>query len=1098
VLLAGVRFGRAACNTWAALEFAIRTSAVPCESLAMIADFDLGNKTRGGWTHFEGKVVEVHSLCGKLVEGIDISRNAEEELADATSSEKMLIDIDGHRGSCLNWNAEDNTYIVETFDGFLTRVPQEHLCEYQPETPEMGGFDFPFPLDKQAFDLAGEWITETIASKGYCVVQMFQNPNDRESIMAKAKGLSTWHRMKRELEAAYMGSDCNTKIATIGDDAADGLMDGAFRRLERDITQAARLLASVAEDLGVNVHGRTQSFLRMSYKDQAEQDFITPSALVEMDDSEDWSGDVAAFAAFARTRHLCMIYLIDNEGGDIWFYLKDDVENRCVNIPITKGKLVIFRHDLMDYSYQPIGESLAIQSWVVGPPPERATKEVLISADDRWLIVNPGLPEPTGPPAHILSLHAHFAANAHNEDEWWTVFPAGTDGVTQWPLTRWETEPYYMEGEQATQNGKSYTKHGGFMSQEQMTNFDNKFFGISDEDAVVMIPGQRLILETGYQILFKAGYNRRSLPQQPIGTWIGDVGPDWSSFQIDWARFFPDAPGPTIAKAVAMTVTAALNAHTWDLTGPVSSYDTACSASLVAMNAGHAFMFADDPPPADHAKALVMGVNTLLGPNSYIGNCFAGMLTHVGRCFTFNRAADGYQRGEGCGGLYFTTDSDSGKSLENRVAAVIGTCTNQDGRSASITAPNGPSQTVVIKTSMNFAGINVGTVAIAECHGTGTALGDPIEIGALQAVMRVRDFPIMKVSTKSHIGHLEAGAGIAGVTKCVMMVRFSCAPANCHFNIINPNLVTEGYPVIFDTEILDTGYSSGYCGVSSFGFGGTNSRADVYALAHRGPRKTVKIKLPLPSDARPVYESNDCFYIAGSWDAWATMAEMEREADGDHIAFVTLGDHRHEVFRLHANMNDDEAIHPPGPMCGSSAQVLGPDEEFKGKTWCIDGKADGVPPGTIYRIVFHWSSFVKRMSWAPCTDSPTPALGLDFEHQYFVAGTMTRGVLREMIPSEHDHGLYERAFIFGAKPEEKFQIMCDRDPSRVLYPADPSNVASGIEGPDCFGKGKLFSVHGRQCDNLIIQLRINAGMTTVTARSTSYGTKSWGSSGDVC
>ena len=234
---------------------------------------------------------------------------------------------------------------------------------------------------------------------------------------------------------------------------------------------------------------------------------------------------------------------------------------------------------------------------------------------------------------------------------------------------------------------------------------------------------------------------------------------------------------------------------------------------------------------------------------------------------------------------------------EDRVCALIGTATNQDGRSASLTAPNGPAQQQVIKKSMRFAGINPNTVSIAECHGTGTALGDPIEVGALMAVMHERKVPIFKTSAKSNIAHLEAGAGIAGLTKCIMMINMGTAPPNCHFNIINPHLTIEGYPVYFDTEDIDIGLSSLYCGVSSFGFGGTNSRADVFGYATKGHKAAVKANLPPPSVPRALH-MGQTLYISGSWDDFTSYKPMEGGRYGTYITTITVGEACCEEFQL--------------------------------------------------------------------------------------------------------------------------------------------------------------------------------------------------------
>lgn len=735
-------------------------------------------------------------------------------------------------------------------------------------------------------------------------------------------------------------------------------------------------------NIGVSFSYIMNPLLRMSMTKNEEEDYLPESVRDMMqDEGSGWSGPLQEYIFFSKRRRLALFHLIENHGGEIWFYPKDGSylsgAQRSMRIPATDNKILIFRHDIMDYSYQPLGRSLALQSWLMqetGKSP--AIKEMMVNLGQLGelgeVVCNPGPDVPDGPKASIMSLTTRLPGEAWSPAQYWTMFASGSDSCTQWPYARWETDPYYEEGADAIATGKSYTCHGGFVSQDQITQFDNVFFGIDETEARSMIPGQKMSLEVGYECLVASGFNNKSLKGRRMGLWFGDVGPDWHSFQTEWARFCPDICPTTMGMSMSCATTAARIAHTFDIRGPVSSYDTACSASLVAMNAAHLCMFDSDPPRADNAEALVVGVNTLLGPDSFIGNCMATMLSHQGRSFTFNRSADGYQRGEGCGAVFVKMYQGDKQDEEDRVCALIGTATNQDGRSASLTAPNGPAQQQVIKKSMRFAGINPNTVSIAECHGTGTALGDPIEVGALMAVMHERKVPILKTSAKSNIAHLEAGAGIAGLTKCIMMINMGTAPPNCHFNIINPHLTIEGYPVCFDSEDIDVGLSSLYCGVSSFGFGGTNSRADVYGWASKGHKAAVRANLPAHSLPRALHMGQKV-YISGSWDDFSSHKVMEGGRDGNYSVLVSVGESCCEEFHLSCSQDHKEIIHPLVPKAGCNEQVVGPDYAGKGLNFFIDGQKDGVPPGQFYEISFEWGDDKKRISWRP-VDAPVEAL----------------------------------------------------------------------------------------------------------------------------
>merc|ERR1719343_1738429 len=175
----------------------------------------------------------------------------------------------------------------------------------------------------------------------------------------------------------------------------------------------------------------------------------------------------------------------------------------------------------------------------------------------------------------------------------------------------------------------------------------------------------------------------------------------------------------------------------------------------------------------------------------YVGACSQHMLSTKGRCWTFDGSADGFGRSEGCSFCY-AKYSDDDSVVEVSEACAVGSKVNQDGRSASMTAPNGPSQQMCIKASMREAQLEPHDITASECHGTGTSLGDPIEVGSLRGVQETdeRDNGLCCTSAKSNIGHLEANAGITGLLKCVLMNRYGMATPNCHLRALNPHIET--------------------------------------------------------------------------------------------------------------------------------------------------------------------------------------------------------------------------------------------------------------------------------------------------------------------
>lgn len=233
-----------------------------------------------------------------------------------------------------------------------------------------------------------------------------------------------------------------------------------------------------------------------------------------------------------------------------------------------------------------------------------------------------------------------------------------------------------------------------------------------------------------------------------------------------------------------------------------------------------------------------MGVLVMLHPAAWIGECGATMLSPLGRCFTFDQSANGFIRGEGCCCVVLRNQHDDNVQDVQTLGVVMGTCANQDGKSASLTAPHGPSQSECVRQCLREGGLAPGDVVISECHGTGTSLGDPIEVGAVRTVMiHNRDTPLTHCTAKAHVGHEEANAGVCGFIKVLLMLNAAVVTPNPHLHSLNAHLDTKGYPILFNNELRSTMFPDQIAGVSSFGFGGTNSRAEVWSDPEKGVNK---------------------------------------------------------------------------------------------------------------------------------------------------------------------------------------------------------------------------------------------------------------------
>ena len=400
-----------------------------------------------------------------------------------------------------------------------------------------------------------------------------------------------------------------------------------------------------------------------------------------------------------------------------------------------------------------------------------------------------------------------------------------------------------------------------------------------------MVPEQRLVLRTGHQALTEAGLEH-SLKGSWISTYLGDCANESATYcpTLDACR----QTGTTSA------ATAARIAHLFGLRGSTCSFDTACSSSLVALGHAHAQLRIASQngglQSSTAAGALVVGVRVLFGPEGFVGLGAAGFLSLHGRCFTFDSGAHGFGRGEGCCAVFLAKDHED-DDVELHLASLSGSSVNQDGRSASLTAPHGPSQQSCIRASLLMAKVSPNSVAVAECHGTGTSLGDPIEVGALCGVMKNRgSTPLLMTSSKSNVGHAESAAGLNGLVKCFLMLITSASAPNVHLRVLNPNLDTAGFPCLYESECVDAHCNSQNVGVSSFGFGGTNARADLWGHCQQGPRSELTLSalyFPCSNCAAPMCRS--CGQAPQSLD------QHRRWCEGEGTSFTSCSSCRRKM-----------------------------------------------------------------------------------------------------------------------------------------------------------------------------------------------------------
>ncbi|WP_030613033.1 SDR family NAD(P)-dependent oxidoreductase [Streptomyces sclerotialus] len=456
----------------------------------------------------------------------------------------------------------------------------------------------------------------------------------------------------------------------------------------------------------------------------------------------------------------------------------------------------------------------------------------------------PARPSGTEPIA-IIGMHGMLPGSS-DLSEFWRHLDAGHDMVTEIPADRWDWRDYYHS---TAGPGRTNSRWGGFVP--QVDRFDARFFGISPREAELMDPQQRLFLETAYKTVEEAGYRPSDLAKGRTGLFVGAAGHDYYDLLCEAG-----------VPVEAFTTTGMFHAilanrvsYLLGLTGPSFPIDTACSSSLVALRSA-----VESIRAGSCDTALVGGVNLLLSPTVFISFARAGMLSPTGRCRTFDAGADGYVRAEGVGALLLKPLAQAERDGDHIHAVIRGSAVNHGGKVNTLTTPNPNAQADLIVRAFEEADADPATVGYLELHGTGTALGDPIEVnGVKRAFTELRDragLPRLTEPTtligsvKSNIGHLEAAAGLAGIFKVVLAMKHGRIPGNLHLDEVNRQIRLDGSPLsIVDRTMpwprpkaADGTRLPRRAGVSSFGFGGVNGHVllEEYVAPEAGPAPSGK------------------------------------------------------------------------------------------------------------------------------------------------------------------------------------------------------------------------------------------------------------------
>ncbi|MBW8688279.1 SDR family NAD(P)-dependent oxidoreductase [Chitinophaga rhizophila] len=507
-------------------------------------------------------------------------------------------------------------------------------------------------------------------------------------------------------------------------------------------------------------------------------------------------------------------------------------------------------------------------------------------------------------PIAIIGISGRYP-QADNIRTFWENLKTGKDCVTELPEDRWPLQDFYEgDKEQAIAIGKSYSKWGGFL--QHFAAFDPVFFHLSRREAQGIDPQERIFLEVCWEALEDAGYSRTALGHLfdgRVGVFAGitKTGFDLYGPKL-WEqgdRLYPHTSFSSVANRISYLL---------NLQGPSMPIDTMCSSSLTAIHEACEYLLR-----GDCAMAIAGGVNIYVHPSTYISLSAYRMLAADGRSKSFGIGGDGFVPGEGAGVLILKRLSDAEKDGDHIYGLIKGTAINHGGKTNGYTVPNPNAQAAVISDALRKAGVHARTVSYFEAHGTGTELGDPIEVTGITRAFEkdTEDRQYCALGTvKSNIGHLEAAAGVAGLTKILLQMKHRQIAPSLHAQVLNPNIVFEASPLLLQQQlglwerptVTINGETKEYpliAGISSFGAGGSNAHAVIQEyipaakqIAYFDGPVIIILSAPHPDKLRMLAERllahiDDEGYSSQHLYSIAYTLQSGREYFSERLAIVT-------------------------------------------------------------------------------------------------------------------------------------------------------------------------------------------------------------------
>mmetsp|Transcript_103255 Transcript_103255/g.266946 ORF Transcript_103255/g.266946 Transcript_103255/m.266946 type:complete len:1174 (+) Transcript_103255:93-3614(+) len=995
-------------------------------------------------------------------------------------------------------------------------------------------------------------VAQSLALKGYCVLRPDVSEAHLENVLTDISLLESEERFAQPptmIVEGLLGVQGSAKVCELepspGDLASKNDGDNVAwfdsQMTEIGFKVAPYLMGTV----GIEVVTRTPGVLHQ--------------AGMPTDEGPELTGESCAkwVQTFAHHRIMAVWCLGPEKGGLEMQPFDDDCNSTRVSME--PGTLVLLRPDALQHRFSAVGKAYCLTTFYQKEGLKHKHKRSIdtditptCQALEEWAQAlmreyKESIPEDQARmalPRHWESLanHTSFVGQhisvrtaatrqvaAWDPVAWTSAFLTGSDYVTEVPLQRWSHEPFFDPEPESYKEWKTNCKHGSFIDGVDL--FDNTLFRISKSEAQGMDPGHRLTLETGYEALVKDGYKVSKLMNSKGGVYISNPpGAEWG-----------DAPKEITGGGVCGgggSIACGRFSFTMGMKGPCISVDVEGASSLVAINFASTNLSRTgnwDPIPF----ALVSTWNLQLSSRPFIFGSSRGVLSTVGRTFSFDASSCGYVRGDCVDSVVLKsfTDIVDGDVVVNDKEAFLGvlaaSATNQSGKRANMSAPDGAAFQEVLYEAIRMADISPLDVDTVDVYADGSILHEAIEAASTVKACRPEGMhnvkmaaPLVFQTSKTNAGNQLEACGVSSVMKLIIAAQFGLMYPNVHLRLLNPHMDLDlcARPALINTELLEFGLESSYQGITNRSMTGTNCHVILWgqltadkSQAAPGdeegavqPQQSKILYWPegggdFEEEALPKRSYN----IVGSWNRWEPQA-MESEGTVRNGVFtfqMTLGENRWERFQIVLDGSKEKVLYPEyAGEASKGAAIHGPKAAMRSDSWLIDGRdypddytgqaalADAaetpfVPPGSEdvgqpgdqYLIRLRVKGKFRAVDWEKLPEeAPAHYEGGSYQLITSWYHSMKMDLLHQ------GKGLYVAEVTLPQDGWGTFQIIREHDWGQVLYPAwEWADMTAPVLGPD-EGVDNAWALQGRTGDVVRVQFQRNVERGGVDEKTVSW------------